>query len=101
MTQPPRQSRPLPPPARRGEGPGLPTLPDGLKPRPATGNPTGKKKKLHIGPDEKLCQKCGALFRWEHPGAEHQGVPMTLKLLTPGQKCDCGYGAARAKSGKA
>ncbi|NKD77884.1 hypothetical protein HEQ60_08955 [Haematospirillum sp. H1815] len=99
MTLPPRQDRPLPPPVRRGEGPGLP-----LPGRPAT--PTAKalglrgSKAPRTAPNEKVCQKCGALFRWEHPGADQQGAPLTLKLMTPGQKCDCGYGAVRAKPRK-
>lgn len=71
------------------------------KASPNTGPNTGPKTGPKTGKDEapphdgQVCQKCGAMFRWERIRADDPKSPQTLKLIEPSRRCDCGYGKAR------
>jgi hypothetical protein len=63
---------------------------------PTTGQPPSGKDKDEAPPrDGQVCQKCGAMFRWERVHADDPKSPQTLKLIEPSRRCDCGYGKAK------
>lgn len=64
--------------------------------KPTYAIPAPDKKAAEKPPhDGQVCQKCGAMFRWQRTNADDPHSPLTLRLVEPSRKCDCGYGKAR------
>lgn len=59
--------------------------------------PPPEKEKKTPALSGQQCQKCGATFRWERIKAEDPKSPLTLRVLEPSAKCDCGYGRGRRR----
>lgn len=52
------------------------------------------------GPGEQLCEKCGAIFRWERSDAGGGRSALVARLVQGSRKCDCGYGKAATSPGQ-
>lgn len=63
--------------------------------RPTYTVPSPEKPAAKSSHDGQVCQKCGAMFRWKRTVEDDPNSPLTLKLVEPSRKCDCGYGKAR------
>ncbi len=48
-----------------------------------------------LRPNDQVCQKCGATFKWER--SDH-GDGWVMRLTSSAERCDCGYGKSRSVS---
>jgi hypothetical protein len=67
------------------------------KSSPTSTKPAAKTDDKAPAHDGQVCQKCGAMFRWERSHSDDPRSPLTLKLIEPSRRCDCGYGKVRRR----